>query len=181
MVPEETDDPVVASVFDRLRRRWGGVLRFYRVLAWSPELVRSWSAFAWSLRFDLAASRKLRELLVVRIASLLKATYEYEHHLQMAVCEGVTEEQVSALSDWKSSALFDHAEKAVLALADDLALTPGATLETMAALRGQFSERDCVELLVTGAFYCGVARIVNSAQVELESDHEQLRPFNNGT
>jgi len=175
MVAESSDNPVVAAVFERLKRRWGTVLNLYRVLAWSPELVRAWAAFASSLRFEMSVSRKLRELLVIRIAALLKAGYEYEHHLQMARGEGITEEQVAALYEWKDSGLFDKSERVVLALADDLALKPGASRETMAALQMIFSERDCIELLVTGSFYCGVAKIINSAQVELESDHASFR------
>lgn len=175
MVPEESDDPIVAPVFARLKQRWGRVLHLYRVLAWSPELVASWAAFAWSLRFDVKVSRKLRELMVIRIASLHGAIYEYQHHLHMALDEGVAQVQVDALSNWQHSNLFDEAERAVLALADDLALKPGATPETMAQLRSRFSERDCLEFVVTGSFYCGVARIVNSTQVTLEPDHTDLR------
>lgn len=178
MVPEESSDPIVAPVFERLKKRWGTVLHLYRILAWSPELVASWSAFAWSLRFDLKASRKLRELMIIRVASLLGAKYEYQHHLHMALDEGVTPMQVDNLNDWQHSTLFGDDERAVLSLADDLALTPGASPETMAHLRSRFSERDCLELVVTGSFYCGVARIVNSTQVTLEADHEHLRAQN---
>jgi len=101
MVAESSDDPIVMTVFDRLKRRWGTILNLYRVLAWSPELVRAWAAFAWSLRFEMNASRRLRELLIIRIAALLNANYEYEHHVLMAFDEGVTDEQVAALSEWR--------------------------------------------------------------------------------
>ena len=178
MVAELSDDPIVNTVFDRLKRRWGSVLHLYRVLAWSPELVRAWAAFAWALRFEVSASRRLRELLIIRIAALLGAKYEYEHHLHLALDEGFTEAQIAALSGWKTSDLFADSERIVLALADDLALMPGAKSDTMVGLRKAFSERECVELLVTGAFYCGVARIINSAQIELEPGHTDLRPRN---
>ncbi len=178
LVPEVSTDPVVRPVFERLRQRWGKVLNLYRILAWSPELVQSWAAFAWSMRFDLKVSRRSRELLVIRIADLLGATYEYGHHLPMAREAGVSDEQIAALPDWRRSALFGEEDRAVLALADDLAALPGAKQETMAQLRRAFDERQCVELLVTGSFYCGVARIVNSAQVELEDDHSDLRARN---
>src|SRR5580704_13069030 len=121
MVAESSDDPIVMTVFDRLKRRWGTILNLYRVLAWSPELARAWAAFAWSLRFEMHASRRLRELLIMRIAALLNAKYEYEHHLLMALDEGVTKEQVAALSEWRASDSFDETDRVVLALADDLA------------------------------------------------------------
>lgn len=175
MVPDRSTDPIVRPVFERLKQRWGRVLNLYRVLAWSPELVQSWAAFAWSMRFDLKVSRRSRELLIVRIADLHGAAYEYGHHLPMAQEAGVSEEQIAALADWRKSDLFDEQDRAVLALADDLATRTGASKETMAILRAVFDERQSIELLVTGSFYCGVARIVNSAEIELEDGHTALR------
>jgi alkylhydroperoxidase family enzyme len=178
MVAEEQADPVVAPVFERLRKRWGRVLHLYRVLAWSPPLVKAWADFAWALRFDLDAPRRLREMMVIRIAEELGADYEYRHHLHMARDEGVTAEQIAALSGWRDADCFDERERVVLTLADDLAKRPGASAETMAALQRLFGEKHALEFVVTGSFYCGVARIINSAGVEIEPDHHGLRAKN---
>ena len=175
MVDTATTDPVLQPVFDRLKKRWGTVLHLYRILGWSPPLVKAWGPFAWAMRFELSVSRRLRELMVVRIAQLLKANYEYVHHLHMALEEGLTQEQVDALDRWRDSGLFSTDEQVVLQLADELAQERGASAQTMEALRGRFAEKDLVELLVTGAFYCGVARIINSLDLDLESDSEHLR------
>ncbi len=178
MLPTDTADPVVRPVFQRLLQRWGVVLHLYRLLGWSPPLVKAWAQFAWSLRFELGASRRLRELLVIGIARQLGARYEYEHHVGMARDEGITPAQVDALADWRNSALFDPDERLVLQLADELALQPGASAQTMAALQARFSKSDTIELLVTGAYYCGGARVVNSLDLDVEPGHDQLRPRN---
>jgi alkylhydroperoxidase family enzyme len=178
LVSLETDDPIVKQVFDRLRQRWGGVLNLYRVLGWAPALSKGWAAFAWTMRFELEVPRKLRELLVIRIASLAGARYEYVHHLKMAKEAGVTEGQITHLHAWRSSELFDERERLVLQLADELASVNGATPDTMARLQQLFRPRHLVELVVTGAFYCGVARVVNSFGVELEEHWEGLRVRN---
>lgn len=179
MVSPDATDPVLQSVFGRLKQRWGEVLHLYRVLGWSPALVKAWGAFAWSMRFDLRASRRLRELLVVQIAHLLGAHYEYEHHMHMALEEGVTTEQLAALPDWCAAGkLFDADEQLILQLGFELALSPGASAETMSALQARFTESDVIEILVTGAYYCGVARVINSLDLELEPGHAQLRPRN---
>ena len=60
MVDPDSRDPVLQPVFERLKKRWGTVLNLYRVLGWSPPLVKAWGAFAWSLRFELGVSRRLR-------------------------------------------------------------------------------------------------------------------------
>lgn len=178
MVDADSRDPVLQPVFERLKKRWGTVLHLYRVLGWSPPLVKAWGPFAWSLRFELGASRRLRELMVIRIAEVLCARYEYQHHVHMALDEGVTPDQVAALSQWEISALFDEQERMVLRLADELAMGSGASATTMKTLQSAFSESEIMELLVTGAYYCAVARVVNSLDLDLEPGHEHLRARN---
>lgn len=176
MLDPDSTDPVVRPVFERLKQRWGVVLHLYRLLAWSPLLVKAWAQFAWSLRFEVAASRRLRELLIIHIAGHLRARYEYVHHVGMARDEGITQEQIEALPQWLGSGLFDANERLILQLGDELALEPGASAETMTALQERFTKSDLMELLVTGAYYCGVARVVNSLDLDLEQGHEDLLP-----
>jgi 4-carboxymuconolactone decarboxylase len=171
MVAEESDDPVVRSVFDGLKRRWGKVLNLYRILGWSPPLISGWAAFAWTLRFELEAPRRLRELLIVQIASLLKAQYEYEHHRRMAKAEGVSDAQIDALPLWRESTLFGDEEKVILLLGEDLAIRPGAKPQTMSLLESHFSHRQVVEFVVTASYYRGVAGLVNSLGLEAETDN----------
>ncbi len=127
----------------------------------------------------MQASRRLRELLVVHIAQQLGARYEFEHHKHMALDEGFTEPQLAALSDWRGKlSLFNADEQLMLRLGDDLAQGAGASAETMQALKARFDNRDLMEILVTGAYYCAVARVVNSLDLALEPGHEALRARN---
>ena len=178
MVPVDTQDPDVAPVFERMKKRWGTVLHLYRVLAWSPPLVKAWGAFAWSLRFEVKASRRLRELMVVHIAQQKAARYEMEHHTHMALDEGFTPAQLEALPRWRDSGLFTADEQLVLQLGDELVQGRGASAATMEALRRRFGEGELMEILVTGAYYCAVAQVVNSLDLDLEPGHEHLRARN---
>ncbi|MCJ0762376.1 carboxymuconolactone decarboxylase family protein [Variovorax terrae] len=175
MVDTDTKDPILVDLFGRMKQRLGTVLHVYRLLAWSPALVKAWTPFAGAMRFDLSVSRRLRELLIVQIAAQLGAHYEYEHHLHMALDEGISQAQIDALTQWRGSGLFDADESLVLQLADELAQSPGASAATMKSLQDRFEKKHVIELLVTGALYCAVARIINSLDVELEPDAEELQ------
>ncbi|MEO7246314.1 MAG: carboxymuconolactone decarboxylase family protein [Rubrivivax sp.] len=176
MVDPNSQDEILQPVFERLKARWGEVLHLYRVLGWSPTLVKAWGAFAWSLRFEVKASRRLRELMVIHIAQQLGARYEFEHHRPMALEEGISEAQVEALATWRQHPqLFCADEQLMLRLGDELATGPGASAETMEALRARLSNSDLMEILVTGAYYCAVARVVNSLDLDLEPNHHDLR------
>lgn len=180
-VPDPAPSAVVQEVFESLRRRWQGapVLHLYRLLGWSPGLVGPWLDFSSALRFKLSISPQLRELLIVRSGQLLAAEYEWKHHWVIALEEGVSVEKLQALQEWQTSALFEPAERAVLALADDTAQGAGASEATMRALTEYFTNDEVVEFVVIAGFYAGVARIINSLQVPLESGFETMTPREN--
>lgn len=177
-VPDPAPSAAVQEVFERLRRRWQGapVLNLYRLLGWSPGLVGPWLDFSSALRFKLAISPQLRELMIVRSGQLLGADYEWKHHWAIALEEGVPEQKLQALPAWQTSGLFDDAERAVLALADDTAHGAGASEATMRALAAHFPKDEVMEFVVTAGFYAGVARIINSLQVPLEPGFEAMTP-----
>ncbi len=169
MVDTDTVDPELKDVFDQMKQR-GTVLNVWRMMAWSPALAKVWSPCSRGLRTELSVSRRLRELLIVQIAHRHASRYEYGHHAHMALAEGVTPAQLAALPRWRDSALFDAEESVVLQLADDLTHASGASAATMKGLLERFGEKHLMELLATGAFYCAVARIVNSLDCELEPE-----------
>jgi hypothetical protein len=177
-LPEEPEDPGVREIFARLRRRWQGapVLYLYRLLGWAPGLVGPWMDFGHGMRFRVAASAALRELMVVRSGQLTGAEYEWKHHWVAALEEGVSEEKLQALSVWHDSSLFDDKERAVLALADETAVGTGASEETMRVLRANFPTREVAELVITAGFYAGVSRVINSFAVPLEPGFESMMP-----
>ena len=172
MVDPDTTAPELKDVFEKMKQR-GSVLNVYRMLAWSPALAKVWAPFARGLRNELSVSRRLRELLIVQIACRHESRYEYGHHAHMALTEGVTQAQLASLPGWRDSALFDADESVVLQLADDLTHASGASAATMKALQERFGEKHTIELLATGAFYCSVARIVNSLDCDLEPEASQ--------
>ena len=177
-VPEDPDDPRVKEVFERLRRRWQGapVLHLYRLLAWAPGLLAPWMDFAHALRFKTATPAALRELMIVRSGLLQEAEYEWKHHWAAALEEGVSENKLQALADWRTSGLFDDVERAVISLAEDTALGRGASEETMNALKSRLPNEQVAELVIIAGFYAAVGRIVNSFAVPLEPGFESMTP-----
>lgn len=177
-VPGVPADPRVQAVFERLRQRWQGapVLNLYRLIGWAPGLVGPWLEFSSALRFRVTTPAHLRELMIVRSGQVLGAEYEWKHHWTIAREAGVPEEKLHALAAWRTSALFDPAERALLALADETAAGSGASDSTMRELASRYSNEEVVEFVMTAGFYAGVARIINSLAVPLEADHESMTP-----
>jgi 4-carboxymuconolactone decarboxylase len=162
-----------AAVFDTVAARGGTPPELYRVLANAPELLAAWTAFAWPLRERCHTPRGLRELVVLRVSQLTGAHYEWVHHKGWAIEHGVRPAQLAALADWRSSAEFDAAQRAVLAATDELTVDGALADERRAGLAAHYDDRDVVELVLTISFYCCVSRVLAGLDIGIEPEHTE--------
>jgi len=66
-IPLATLPDDIAGQVDQLGAKQ---VNLYRCLAHAPDLLRAWIAFAWALRGNSSTSRQLRELMILRTATL---------------------------------------------------------------------------------------------------------------
>lgn len=169
--PDDARDPVAAEVFATSRAEGRTPILLYRVLANSPVLLRAYAGLARALRYDAQTPRGLRELVILRVAQLVKSDYEWAHHRAMAAAAGVEDAKVRELAAWRESERFDAAERAVLRAAEEIHaidLSDDAYAELEAALGVAAS----VEIIMLVGFYECVARMIQALGLEVEPDHE---------
>jgi 4-carboxymuconolactone decarboxylase len=142
-------------------------VNLYKSLGHAPDLLRAWIHFAWALRGHDTTSRRLRELCILRTASLHHSQYEWHQHRRMAREVGVTDYQVAELEMWRTSDAFDAEERAALALTDSI-IAGKVPDEAIAELERHFDHAQRVELTVTAAFYAMVPRILDALRVPVE-------------
>ena len=103
-------------------RRGGTLLNLDRQLLHSAPLARGWNALMGAIRGQTQLDGALRELVILRVAVLNRAPYEFAQHAPVALAEGLTQGQVDAVADWSDSTLFDARARDVLAYADAMTL-----------------------------------------------------------
>ena len=158
-----------ASVEARLAALGGKPVNLYRALANSPDLLAAWIEFAWSVRQKPASPRRLRELMIVRGATLMSCGYELAHHRLMARRSGVSEEELGALDGWRESSFFSPPERAALAFME--AMVEGSVPDAVnGELARHFDASERVELALTAGLYCMVPRVLDALRVPLETD-----------
>ena len=92
----------------------------FRMLAHHPDLVRHVYGLLTMLSTRNKLPARLRELMIMRLAWMTGSEYAWFQHYRIATTQaGVTAEEVVAIRDWRKSALFGPADRAVLAAADD--------------------------------------------------------------
>ena len=174
LVPSDSDDAVLAPVFDRFRDAGREPPVLYRALGNAPAMLKAWVDLAWPLRSEPETDRGLRELLIMRVAQLTDAAFEWVAHWDMAVHSGVTVEQLHALSTWPDSELFSEQERAALAVTDELTTDIAASDATFEQLARHFEPGPIVELVLTAAFYNCVSRTLRTLGLEPDPDDERL-------
>jgi 4-carboxymuconolactone decarboxylase len=146
-------------------------VNLYRCLAHAPELLRAWINFAWALRGHETTERRLRELMILRTATLHHSPYEWHQHRRMAREAGATDYEVAELEMWRTSEAFSDADRAALAFTDAIVagdVPPAVTEE----LTRHFDDGQRVELTVTAAFYSMVPRVLDALGVPIEEREE---------
>ena len=159
----------------RVEELWGTPPNLYKALANHPHLVAAWTVFSNTARHDTRTPRALRELVILRGAQLMRAEYEWAHHLAMARNSGVREAQIRSLAAWKTSPEFDAREKAALALGE--AVTRGRVSDEVHSLAmKEFDVHDYVEIALVAGFYAMVGRMLDAMGVELEPEMRDHKP-----
>jgi AhpD family alkylhydroperoxidase len=149
-------------------RRGGALLNLDRQLLHSPPLARGWNAFMGAIRGETLLDGALRELLILRVAVLNRAPYEFAQHAPVALAEGVPQAQIDAVAHWQASPLFDTRARDALAYADAMTLQVQVPQPLFDALRAHFGDRQLVELTAVVAAYNMVSRFLEALQIEIE-------------
>ena len=177
MVPKAPQDAATKTLFDEVYAARGPgfeMPNLYRVLGLSPSMFRAWLDFAWPLRLHARTPRQIRELLILRGAQISATSYEWAHHVPMALEAGVTQKQIEALPTWPGSDQFNTREKAVLQLAEEITRGPSASEACIEQLKQQsFDHAEIVELVLTASFYVCVGRFLQSMDIDLEPGYEK--------
>lgn len=132
----------------------------YRVLAHTPEIAMAVAAFGGGLFQNRKLSRRLVELVRLRIAFHNQCRSCMALRYRSAVDDGLTEGAVCSLERPQEAADLSDAEKAALSYAD-LSAIDHFSIDDAAfdALRLHFTEAEIVELGVFIAFFIGFGRM----------------------
>lgn len=167
---ESPGSPEIQEFYDRIERTSGGlgVLNVFKVMAHTPELMRSWWDMMMVALTRLSLDARLRELAILRLFQVLRCEYGFAHHVRLAKRIGLTAEEIDALAEYESAPGFSEVERLVLRYTDSVTdLRPDAP-DLAAALLAHLTERDLVELTFCIANWNLMARLIAPLSVELE-------------
>jgi 4-carboxymuconolactone decarboxylase len=107
----------------------------------------------------------LRELIILRVAVLNRAPYEFDAHVPHARVAGVGDAKLLAVCEAELSDVFAPRERLVLELTDAMTREVQVSDALMARVRAQFDARLTVEVVTTVAAYNMVSRLLVALNV----------------
>lgn len=163
-IDPESSHPKVQDALGRLPD-----LRIYRMVGHAETAFRPFLRLGGAILGQLELSPRLRELAILRVASLSRAEYEWVQHVSLALGAGVTQAQVESVErgDIDGEA-FDAVERTVLRFTTEALERVHVSDETFRAAAKQLTPREIVELLLTIGYYRMVATLLETTEVDLD-------------
>jgi 4-carboxymuconolactone decarboxylase len=162
-LPEMSADDDIAA---RIRARRGGSLRpLDTMLLHSPPVADGWNELLGAIRGETTLPADLRETVILRIAVLNDAPYEWDSHERPARQAGLDDRHLAAIRAGDPGPPLSAGQRLAVACTD--AMTRGVRLPgpLFEALRANLTTRQVVELITTVAAYNMVSRVVVALEI----------------
>jgi len=152
--------PELKTVEERILQERGRISLLYQVLLNSLPIAQGWEAMLTAVRNRTSVAPDLRELIILRVAVLNKATFEFDAHIPHALKAGVAQEKIDDVKLLALSSNFTEEEKLVLKLADHMTRDVEVPESVMREVTSKYEAGHVVELVATVAAYNMVSRFL---------------------
>lgn len=152
--------PELAPVEQRILQERGRISLLYQVLLNSAPIAEGWEAMLTAVRNRTQVPADLRELIILRVAVLNRAGFEFEAHAPIALKVGVLQAKIDDLHHADLSERFTPDERLVLQVTDHMTRDVEVPAALMQALTSRYPPDQVVELVATVAAYNMVSRFL---------------------
>lgn len=167
--------PGLAALEAQVVTSRGRISPLYQVLLNSPALLQGWEPLLTAIRQRCSVPPALRELVILRVAVLNRAPYEFDAHRPHAQAAGLSALAIEALRDarrcrdWPADGAprqhVSAVEQLVLELTDAMTLDIEVPDSLYQRVRCAFDEPQQLDLVATVAAYNMVSRLLVALRI----------------
>jgi 4-carboxymuconolactone decarboxylase len=149
----------------------GRISDLYQVLLNSPPIAHGWEQMLSAVRNKSSLPAGLRELVIIRVAVLNKADFEYKAHVPIALKEGVSQAVIDAvtnaeyLAPMPLGAGLSEAEQVALLLTDTMTRAIEVPDSLFTEVKKHFDAQGQIDLVATIAAYNMVSRFLTAFHI----------------
>jgi 4-carboxymuconolactone decarboxylase len=156
------------------RNAGGDIYAIWATLAAHPDALRRFLVFGNHVLGKNTLPVRSRELVILRIAWLAQAEYEWLQHARIARRAGLSDAEILALGQPRTDGFGDF-EQALLTATDRLFRTADLDDVAWQELRDRLGTEQLIDLVYTVGQYQTVAMAINAFRIQPEPDIAALR------
>jgi alkylhydroperoxidase family enzyme len=166
-LPPEQWDADTAKILET-SKMGGRVLNIFATLAHHPDLLRRWMVFGTHVLVKSTLAPRQRELLILRTGWNCRAEYEWGQHVVIGRLVGLTDEEITRVTQGPDAPGWDPFEAALLRAADELHRDARIGDATWQALSARYDTKQLLDLIFAVGQYTLVSMALNSLGVQLD-------------
>lgn len=152
--------PALAEVEARILAERGRISLLYQALLNSAPIAAGWEAMLTAVRNRTGVPADLREMIILRVAVLNDAAFEFDAHVPHALKAGFPQYKIDALRATIPDAVFTEEEQLLLELTDRMTRDVKVPADLMVRVNARHDPQAVVELVATVAAYNMVSRFL---------------------
>lgn len=159
--------PELADVERQIVAERGRISELYQVLLNSPPIAHGWEQMLSAVRNRSSLDAGLRELVILRVAVLNNAAYEFNAHVPHAQKGGKSDAAIEATRTVPAAAdaPWTKLERIAIELTDAMTRDIAVSDSLFDQVRAHFNEQEQVDLVATIAAYNMVSRFLTAFHI----------------
>lgn len=160
--------PELAEMEARISKARGRISPLYQVLLNSPPVVEGWEAMLTVIRQKTSLSPRVREMIILRVAVLNNAPYEFEAHISHALAGGLPQSVIDAMrADTPAAGIagLSQEDRDILAFTDAMTRDIEVSDACFDALSPKMGAQGMVDLAATVGAYNMVSRFLSALRI----------------
>jgi len=155
----------LAEIEERILLERGRISPLYQILLNAPEIAQGWESLLTAIRNRNSLSPAIREMIILRVAILNNAEYEFDAHVPHAIKAGISDIKINSLRELPLSDVFDDQEKLILELTDVMTKNVQVPDTLFNRVKPKFNDQEILELVATISAYNMVSRLLNALNI----------------
>ena len=157
---EPGTNPALKSLEKKILAERGRISLLYKVLLNSEPIASGWEQMLTAVRNKTSVAPHLREMMILRVAVLNNAEFEFDAHIPHAINAGVSQDKINQIKNLALGEIFTDEERLLLELTDQMTQNVNVPDQLMNALGQHYSPKEVVEIVATVAAYNMVSRFL---------------------
>jgi len=145
-----------------------GPPNIFTTLGQHPRLFRAWLRYSAQLMPFGTLPRRDTELVILRVAWQCRAAYEWHQHVPIALCVGLTPDEVAGVAHTPPADGFTQRQRALLSVSDELLARRAISDTTWSAVKASLRNREAIELCLLIGHYQGLASAIGGLAIQTE-------------